>query len=100
MAIPKYKKLFDEMYDLNKALFDEYEAMLGKYDKDKKAYASSAVDLQNKLLRLLKKTEDRLCMRSETTGHANYSLALAEKFWEVVRARVPRIDDYIEEVKS
>lgn len=88
------------MYDLNKALFEEYETMLEKYDKDKKTYASEAIDLQNKLLRLLKKTEDRLCMRSETTGHANYSLALAEKFWEEVRTRVPRIDDYIEEVKS
>lgn len=99
MAVPKYKKLFDEMYDLNKALFEEYSAVLENYDKDKKRYAGDAIELQNKLLRLLKKTEDRLCMRSETTGHANYSLALAEKFWEEVRSRVPRIDDYIEEVK-
>jgi hypothetical protein len=99
MAIPKYKKLFDEVYSLNKSLFEEYLAVLENYDRDKASYASLAVDLQNKLLRLLKKTEDRLCMRSETTGHANYSLALAEKFWEEVRAKVPRIDDYIEEIR-
>ena len=59
MAVPKYKKLFDEMYDLNKALFEEYSATLENYDKDKKRYAGEAIELQNKLLRILKKTEDK-----------------------------------------
>lgn len=100
MATPKYKKLFDDMYEINKTLFDEYALLLEQYDGDKKRYASSVIDVQNKLLRVIKKTEDRLCMRSETTGHANYSFALAEKYWEEVRARIPRIDEYIEEVKE
>lgn len=100
MAIPKYKKIFTEVYESNKALFDEYTKILIEYDRDKAGYYSGAIDLQNKLLRLLKKAEDSLCMRSEITGHANYSQSLAEKFWEEVRLHVPRIDDYIEELKS
>lgn len=88
------------MYEINKTLFDEYALLLEQYDGDKKKYAPSVIDVQNKLLRVIKKTEDRLCMRSETTGHANYSFALAEKYWEEVRARIPRIDEYIEEVKE
>ena len=96
MATPKYKKMFDEMLITNKKVFEEYNELLNKYDLDNKTYAHELYDLQNRVLRIIKHTENGLCSRSETTGHANYSTALADKFWEEVRKVFPRVEDYIE----
>ena len=96
MATPKYKLLFDEMLTTNKDLFDAYEALLKNYDKSPKKFANETSEMQFKLLRVIKKTEDKLCARTENTGRGVYSTALADKFWEEIRSKFPRIDEYIE----
>ncbi len=96
MATPKYKKMFDEMMEKNKALFAEYCDLQAKYDGHPKKYAEELSEMQRKVLRVIKSTENGLCARTETTGRGNYSTALADKFWEEVRAVFPRVEDYIE----
>ncbi len=60
MATPKYKLLFDEMLTANKELFDSYESLLKNYDKSPKKFANETSEMQFKLLRVIKKTEDKL----------------------------------------
>lgn len=96
MSSPKYKKIADEMFESNSSLFKEYVEIMDKYDLDKNQFKDRALELQRKLLRIIKIAEDKLCMHSETNGYANYSSTLADKFWMEVRIRMPRIDDYIE----
>ncbi len=88
--------MFEEMMVANKELFSEYNELLAKYDANESKYAQELSDMQRKVLRVIKSTENGLCARSETTGRANYSRALADKFWEEVRAVFPRVEDYIE----
>ena len=96
MATPKYKKMFDEMMEKNKDLFAQYNEVQDNYDKNPKKYAEELSEMQRKVLRVIKNTENALCSRTENTGHGNYSTALADKFWEEVRAVFPRVEDYIE----
>jgi hypothetical protein len=95
MATPKYKKMFEEMLQSNKQLFADYNELLAKYDSDNTRYAQELSEMQRKLLRIIKNTENGLCARTENTGRGNYSTALADKFWNEVRTLFPRVEDYI-----
>ncbi len=96
MTTPKYKRMFEDMLQTNRQLFSDYNELLKKYDLDKSKYAQELLDMQRKVLRAIKHTENGLCARTENTGRANYSTALADKFWDEVRVVFPRVEDYIE----
>jgi hypothetical protein len=84
MTTPKYKKQYIEMIEKNKDLFESL-----------KKYIPSSVEfkeVQSKVLRIIRKNEDKLCSKTENTQYSSYSVGLADKFMEEVRVNYPEID--------
>ncbi len=91
MATPKYKKQFDEMLTIHKASFAKYEQMQAQVDNKEKVDDEEFENLRQQLYRTIRKNEDKLCARSENTKYLMYSQGLADKFWEEVRTRFPKL---------
>lgn len=84
MVVPKYLRQYQEMIDTNKELFDT----LKKTGRNSKNFS----DIQLKVLRIVRRNEDALCKKTESTKFMSFSLTLADKFMEMVRANYPEID--------
>jgi hypothetical protein len=96
MATPKYKKQIEIMLTENKALFEEYSKLQDAYDSNHKKYKDELTDVKNRLLRVIRRNEDRLCARTENTHYSAYSENLALKFWEEIRIIYPKIDGVVD----
>jgi hypothetical protein len=84
MALPKYQKQYQDMVETHKDLF----ASLKKADRKSEEFK----DIQLKVLRIVRRNEDALCKKTESTKFMSFSLGLADKFLEVVRSEYPEID--------
>ena len=91
MATPKYKKQFDEMLTIHKTHFEKYEKMQAAADSNSLEDTTEFEDLKQLLYRTIRKNEDKLCARSENTKYLMYSQNLADKFWELVREKFPKL---------
>ncbi|NMB70513.1 hypothetical protein GYA27_04980 [candidate division WWE3 bacterium] len=95
MATPKFKKQIETMLAENKDLFSEYEKLEENYVKNPSKYKEELGEMRRKLLRIMRKHEDRLCARTENTKYANYSENLAMLFWQDIRAIFPNVEKTI-----
>lgn len=95
MATPKFKKQIETMLAENKDLFSEYEKLEENYAKNPSKYKEELGEMRRKLLRIMRKHEDRLCARTENTKYANYSENLAMLFWQDIRAIFPNVEKTI-----
>lgn len=84
MAIPKYKKQYQEMIENNKEVFEGLKTNKRNTDKFK--------EIQRNALRIVRRNEDALCKKTENTHYNSFSLSLGDKFMEEVRANYPEID--------
>jgi hypothetical protein len=84
MAVPKYEKQYQEMIKNNQRLFDSL--------KTTKRGTEAFKDIQKKVLRIISINENALCSRTERTHFSNFSMGLAEKFWEKIRVDYPEVD--------
>jgi hypothetical protein len=84
MAKPKYERQYEQMLKDHQDSFDE----LKKLDRKSEEFKS----LQLKVIRIIRKNEDQLCAKTENTKFANFSLQLADKFWELIRKDYPEVD--------
>lgn len=91
MATPKYKKIYQELVENNQELLNQLKDAYYDYKEDK-SKAEVFKDLQLKALRVIRRAEDRLCSKTESTQFSSFSTTLADKFWEEVRANYPEID--------
>jgi hypothetical protein len=88
----KHQKIFKQMLKENEALFADFERVHARYDLDPKTWQDKFNQVGQAVMELVKKYEDDLCRHSEKGQYANFSANLAEKFWELVRRKYPRID--------
>jgi hypothetical protein len=86
MASSKFEKQYQEMVKYNHDLFDELklESADPKSEKFK--------EVQHKLLRVIHINENALCSKTEGTHYSNFSVNLADRFWEKIRDNYPEID--------
>lgn len=91
-AMTKHKQIFNQMLEENKALFADFERVHSRYDLDPKTWQEKFNESGQAVMECLKKYEDKLCRFSEKGQYANFSASLAEKFWELVRQKFPKID--------
>ena len=92
MSTPKFKKQVETMLAENKDLFAEYEKLEESYARSPAKYKEELGEMRRKLLRIMRKHEDRLCARTENTKYANYSENLAMLFWQEVRVLFPNVE--------
>lgn len=92
MATPKYKKAFEEMLADNQELFTEFQQLAAKAKLNPQKHGEAFKELKQKVLRVIRKNEDRLCAKSENTKFGVFSQTLADKFWEEIRIALPEVD--------
>lgn len=92
MAKPKYKEFFELMVKNNQEAFDAFRAVHDKYglnpEENQEEYNREGAKIQ----RILYEWEDKLCNRSQMTGHGSYAGNLAEKFREEIKREFPNIE--------
>ncbi len=86
MALPKFEKQYMEMIELNKSAFEELK------EKGKNPKSEEFAEIQRKIIRIVRRTEDRLCSKTENARYGSFSTNLADKFWEKVRESYPEVD--------
>jgi nucleoside-triphosphatase THEP1 len=86
MAKTKFEKQYEEMMKNYKDVFDELK------EKSSNPKTEEFKALQLKVMRIIRKNEDNLCSKMENTHYSNYSVNLAEKFWELIRIDYPEVD--------
>jgi len=89
----KYKKHFQTMISENEYLFGEFKTLHDQYAENPKQWKEEFDMKGQKILRIIRNYEDSLCSKSENSGFGKFSTNLSEKFWEEVRAYLPKIDD-------
>ncbi|MFA6981963.1 MAG: hypothetical protein WC243_03005 [Patescibacteria group bacterium] len=86
MSSPKFEKQYNEMIEKNKELFDELKL------RSTNPKSEDFKEVQRKALRIVRRSEDTLCSKTENTHFSSFSSGLADKFWEMVRSNYPEID--------
>lgn len=88
----KYQKLFQEMIEGNRELFDSFKEIHEKYVENDVKYQKDFNRHGEKVLEIIRKYELLLTSRSEGGQYGKFSSNLADKFMEQVRSVFPRID--------
>jgi len=90
--MPKYKKQIQEMLAAHRQQFDAFKEIHDKYATDPKIYQQQFNQQGQEILIIIKRWENNLCAKSESSKYGKFSNTLAEKFWNEIRAIFPKID--------
>jgi len=88
----KYKEYFQRMIDSNRKVFDEFRKVHALYDLDQDKWQEKFNTEGERIVKLVKEWENKLCKQSEKAGYGNYTGTLAEKFQSEVKKEFPLID--------
>ena len=89
----KFKKMFDEMIENNKALFIEFKILNDNFERDPNKFRNQFNETGAKVMDIIREREAILCMSSEGAGFGKYTSNLSEKFWGEIRKNFSRIDE-------
>ncbi|OGY11302.1 MAG: hypothetical protein A3E16_00410 [Candidatus Blackburnbacteria bacterium RIFCSPHIGHO2_12_FULL_44_25] len=92
LTVTKYKKMVNEMLEKNKELFDQFRQTHDKYSLKPQENQEEFNQLGFKVRDVIRKYENILCGKSESSGYSQYSSNLAEKFQDEIRHVFPKID--------
>lgn len=92
MAAAKFKKVLDEMYTENEAIFKEFDVIHDKFALDK-SLRKEFNEVGSRAIEIMRKYESILCGRSEGAGFGNFSHKLADKFWNAIREKYSEVDE-------
>jgi hypothetical protein len=88
----KYKQLYFEMIQANKALFEEFKLIHDLYVSNPDEYQDKYNEVGKPVMNTIRNWESRLCGRMENTGRSLFSGGVSEKFMSEIRANFPKID--------
>jgi hypothetical protein len=88
----KYKQQVQDMLQAHQKEFDTFKKLHDKYTLDPKKWQDQFNEEGQPILILIKRWENNLCSKSESTKYGKFSNTLADKFWGEVRAVFPKID--------
>ncbi|KKU25235.1 MAG: hypothetical protein UX88_C0005G0029 [Candidatus Woesebacteria bacterium GW2011_GWC2_47_16] len=88
----KYKEYVERMLQTEEALFQEFKEIHAKYSSDQDKFQEEFNLVGEKVLRVVREWENKLCRQSEKAGFGNYTAGLAEKFQAEVKKFFPLID--------
>ncbi len=94
MAKAKYKKIFEEIWDENKVLFQEFFILNSDYEeKEKRREIEDRFQKVGEAVhKLLIEGENDLCRQMEKSSHRLYSSKVADKYWDEIRKYFKYID--------
>lgn len=88
----KFQEFYKLMYAENQELFDYFKALCESFEKDRELYQERFHEEGKKVMRIMQDWDRKLCKKMDKTGRGNYSTAVSEKFWEVIRKDFPLIN--------
>ena len=88
----KYQKYFNQMLEDNKKLFKDFESVHNHYVLEPQKYQEEFNQVGQPVVEVIKEYENRLCGHSEKGIYGKFSSSLAEKFWDLIRRKYPKID--------
>lgn len=80
------------MIETNKEIFGEFKKIHALYVLDQDKWQEKFNKEGERVIKIVKEWEDRLCKQSEKAGYGNYTGTLAEKFQSEVKKEFPLID--------
>lgn len=80
------------MINTNQEVFDEFRKVHALYDLDQDKWQEKFNTEGERIVKLVKEWENKLCKQSEKAGYSNYTGILAEKFQSEVKKEFPLID--------
>jgi hypothetical protein len=88
----KYQQYIDLMLKQNKELFEKFRIIHDQYalnpTKNRDEFNTLGRDVQD----VIRRTENLLCSKSESSGYSKYSTQLSEKFQAEIRKMFPKIN--------
>src|SRR3989344_2525024 len=88
----KYKEYYKKMLDQNKEIFENFRKLHDSYALNPDALQEQFNKEGEKILRIVRDWENKLCMQSEKAGYSTFTTGLSEKFQMEVRNHFPKID--------
>lgn len=88
----KSQEYFQDMLEIHKILFSEFEAIHKKYVEDPDKYQDQFNEKGMEILTIIRKYENMLCSQSEGGKYSKFSSNLSETFWKIIRGKFPKID--------
>lgn len=94
MAKARYKKIFEEIWEQNKELFQEFIILNNDYgdSERRKEVEDDFQKVGEEVKALLQEGENRLCGHMEKGVNRVFSSNLADKYWDEVRKYLKYID--------
>lgn len=88
----KYQEYYNRMVEDNKEAFDRFTQSHFEYSTNQDKYQEKFNQEGERILKIIREWEAKLCNQSEKAGFGKYTGNLAEKFQEEVRRHFPLID--------
>ncbi|MEK7592488.1 MAG: hypothetical protein AAB508_03795 [Patescibacteria group bacterium] len=87
----KYQKVYIEMLEANKNLFDAFAIIHDKFVLDPESNKAEFNSLGENVLVVISKYEQILCGKTENGGLGKFSSNLSQKFWDEIKKRYKKI---------
>ncbi len=94
MAQTKYKKIFEEIWNKDKELFQKFVLLNNDYDDPdrREELEEEFQKIGGKVKDMLQEGENELCRQMEKSEKRVFSSNVAEKYWDEVRKYFKYID--------
>ena len=88
----KYKEYYQKMLEDNGEIFNSFKNLHDNYTLNPESHQQEFNTHGEKVLEIIREYENRLCTDTERGMYSKYSVKLAEKFQNEVRAHFPMVD--------
>ena len=87
----KYQKVYTEMIESNRELFDAFAVIHDKFVLDQETHKTEFNAVGSKALVIIAKYEQILCGKTENGGLGKFSSNLSQKFWDEIKKHYKKI---------
>ena len=88
----KYRQLFLEMIEENRDIFLDFKDIHDKYITDEEKFKKEFNEKGKKVVDIIRSYEMKLTAIQNSGSYSKFSIGLSDKFWDQIRAFLPRID--------
>ena len=88
----RYRQLFLEMIEENRDLFLDFKEVHDKFVNDEETHKSEFNEKGAKVVEIIRDYERRLTSQQDKGQYSKFSSGLSDKFWNQIRAFLPRND--------
>lgn len=88
----KHEQVLQDMLSFNQEMFGKFQHIHDLFQENPEKYKDEFNEIGQDALQIIRKYENILCGKSESGRFGKFSSKLADKFWEEIRLRFPKID--------